>query len=107
MNPFPEPPTDRRSLKSSGLLGLTQGNSLPVELSRWPPQKAKEFVNEAVLFVGSRGSSQTHCLLRLSLKLCTPMIAKSSQKKPMRKATRMRSGVAFFRLLRIICDTGQ
>lgn len=107
INPFPEPPADSRSLKSSELLGATQGSTSPVELSKYPPQNVSSFVNEASLLVGLSGSSQTHCLLRLSLKLCTPMMAKSSQKKETRKATRTSSGAAFFKLLRMICDAGQ
>jgi hypothetical protein len=80
----------------------THGRSCPVWLSRKPPQNVNELVNDAVILVGSRGSSQTHCRLRLALKLCTPTMANTSQKKLIRNATRTNNGVAFFRLLRMI-----
>jgi hypothetical protein len=59
-------------------------------------------VNEAVKLLGSKGSNHTHCRLKLDLKLCMPMMANRSQKKPIRNATRTRRGAAFFKLLRII-----
>jgi hypothetical protein len=59
-------------------------------------------VYEAVRFVGSIGSSQTHWRLRLVLKLWTPMMANSSQKNIIRNATLTSRGAAFFKLLRMI-----
>lgn len=80
----------------------THGSVSPVVELMNPPQNDRSGVKAASKFVGSSGLIQVHWRLKLDLKLCTPTIANSSQKKPMRNETRTSSGADFFRLLRII-----
>lgn len=81
----------------------THGSVLFVVMFTWPPQNDSSGVNVASKFVGSSGLIQVHWRLKLDLKLWTPMMAKRSQKKPIRNETRTRSGADFLRLLRMIC----
>lgn len=55
----------------------------------------------AFFWAAAMSSYQTHVRLNEALKVWTPMMAKRSQKNPIKKATLTNRGAAFFKLLKI------
>lgn len=95
-----EPAGQRNPLPCLGPSILPMPETYPCGVSsssKWPPQNWAVFVK----FFTPAGSIQTQFRRRLDLKLCTPTMEKSSQKKPIKNATLTRIGAAFFRLRRM------